>query len=219
MYVPEHFRESRTHVLHQFIAQHPLATLVAQTAQGLIANHIPMLWMGSASAQGSGILRGHIARANPLWRVVDGGTSVLAIFSGAQHYVSPSWYPSKRTDGKAVPTWNYAAVHVRGNVRFIEDSGWLRELVEQLTEAHEAGRPERWHVSDAPAGYIDAMLRAIVGFEIEITGIEGKFKGSQNRSLEDRTSVATQLREQGSSPAQLGELVPGLTGPAVPAKP
>jgi transcriptional regulator len=210
MYVPEHFRESRAQVLHPFIAAHPLATLVAHTAQGLIANHIPMLWRGAASAQGLGILRGHIARANRLWRVVDGGASVLAIFSGAQHYVSPNWYPSKRTDGKAVPTWNYAAVHVRGNVRFIEDSGWLRALVEDLTEVHEAGRPERWHVSDAPAAYIDAMLRAIVGFEIEITGIEGKFKGSQNRSIEDRTSVAARLREQGFSAPQLEEVVPGV---------
>ncbi|HWW19865.1 MAG TPA: FMN-binding negative transcriptional regulator [Steroidobacteraceae bacterium] len=208
MYVPEHFRESRAQVLHRFIAQHPLATLVAPTRQGLIANHIPLLWM--AATEGPGTLRGHIARANGLWRAVEGSASVLAIFTGAQHYVSPTWYPSRRADGKAVPTWNYAAVHVRGNIRFIEETGWLRGLVEALTEVHEGASAQRWHVDDAPASYIDTMLRSIVGFEIDITGIEGKFKGSQNRSMEDRSSVAVRLREHGFSASQLAELVPGV---------
>jgi transcriptional regulator len=208
VYVPDHFRESHAEVLHAFIAQHPLATLIANTALGLTANHLPLLW--NDAAHGSGVLRGHIARANALWRGVEQGSSVLAVFTGAQHYISPSWYPSKLADGKAVPTWNYAAVHVRGSIRFIEDAGWLRQLVESLTEAHESDRPDRWHVSDAPASYIDSMLRAIVGFEIDITGIEGKFKGSQNRSLADRTAVARKLREEGLSVETLRELVPGI---------
>src|SRR5580704_8502729 len=122
MYQPEHFRESRADVLHGFIAQHPLATLVAQTAEGLIANHIPMLWMGSAQGQGPSILRGHVARANRLWRLAERGASVLAIFTGEQHYVSPTWYPSKQVDGKVVPTWNYAAVHVHGTIHFVEEA-------------------------------------------------------------------------------------------------
>jgi transcriptional regulator len=209
MYLPEHFRESRADVLHGFIAQHPLAILVAQTAEGLIANHIPMLWMGSAQGQGPGILRGHVARANRLWRLAERGARVLAIFTGEQHYVSPTWYPSKQVDGKVVPTWNYAAVHVHGTIQFVEDAGWLLNLVETLTDAQEGERPGRWHVSDAPPAYIDAMLRAIVGFEIEVTGIEGKFKGSQNRSMEDRTSVASRLSEEGFTATQLAELVPG----------
>jgi transcriptional regulator len=208
VYVPDHFRESRPEVLGAFITQHPLATLIANTDQGLTANHLPLLW--NDAAEGSGALRGHIARANSLWRVVQAGSSVLAVFTGAQHYISPAWYPSKLTDGKAVPTWNYAAVHVRGSIRFIEDALWLRQLVEALTDVHEGNRAERWHVSDAPANYIDSMLRAIVGFEINITGIEGKFKGSQNRSLADRTSVAGKLREEGLSIEALRELVPGI---------
>jgi len=208
VYVPEHFRESREQVLHAFIAQHPLATLVANTPQGLSANHIPLLWL--PTGEGAGLLRGHIARANRLWRQIEAGSSVLAIFMGAQHYVSPTWYPSKRVDGKAVPTWNYAAVHMRGNIRFIEDAGWLRGLVETLTDLHEGDSAERWHMSDAPADYIDAMMRAVVGFEIDITGVEGKFKGSQNRSLADRASVAKQLQQHGVSADAVGELVPGI---------
>jgi transcriptional regulator len=207
VYIPEHFRESREPVLQAFLAQHPLATLVANTPQGLIANHIPMIWL--PAGEGPGILRGHIARANRLWKQVERGASVLALFTGAQHYVSPSWYPSKRADGKAVPTWNYAAVHVRGNIRFIEDTGWLRKLVEALTDVHEGDRADRWHVSDAPPDYIDAMLHAIVGFEIDVTGVEGKFKGSQNRSLADRTSVASALQQEGVSADAMEELVPG----------
>jgi transcriptional regulator len=208
VYVPDHFRESHDEVLRHFVAKHPLAILVAHTSLGLSANHIPMAWHPAPA--GAGVLRGHVARANRLWREVEDGSSVLAIFSGAGHYISPTWYPSKRIDGKAVPTWNYAAVHVRGAIRFIDEAGWLRVLVEALTEAHEAGRPDRWHVSDAPVDYTEAMLRSIVGFEIEITAVEGKFKGSQNRSLADRTSVAAALREQGIGAADLAELVPGL---------
>lgn len=195
-------------MLLAFIARHSLATLIANTAQGLTANHIPLLW--HSQADGSNVLRGHIARANTLWRAVDAGASVLAIFTGAEHYISPTWYPSKHEDGKAVPTWNYAAVHVRGHIRFIEDAAWLRAMVESLTDTHERNLPDRWHVTDAPTGYIDAMLRAIVGFEIAVTGVEGKFKGSQNRSVADRASVAESLRAGASSDPQVRELVPGI---------
>jgi transcriptional regulator len=208
VYVPEHFRESSSEVLRAFVAQHPLATLVANTTQGLSANHIPLIWPDAAA--GSGVLRGHIARANALWRSVEAGATVLAVFTGAQHYISPTWYPSKLADGKAVPTWNYAAVHVRGHIRFIDEPGWLRGLVESLTNAHESTEADRWHLSDAPENYIEAMLRAIVGFEITITGIEGKFKGSQNRSLADRQNVAGKLRAEGLTVSQLAELAPGI---------
>ena len=192
MYVPEHFRETRIEVLQAFIERHPLATLVAASAQGLCANHIPML--ARLTAEGGGTLRGHIARGNSLWRELPPAAAVLAIFTGADGYISPNWYPAKREHGKVVPTWNYAAVHVSGCIRFIPDATWLRELVGNLTEVFEAPLPEHWRVSDAPADYIEGMLRAIVGFEITFNGVVGKFKGSQNRSAADRAGVRPRNR-------------------------
>lgn len=207
MYVPEHFRESRTEVLQALIDQHPLATVIAMTGDGLTANHIPL--QSKLAGEGRGLLRGHIARSNTFWRQVAPGAEVLAIFTGADAYVSPNWYPSKREHGKAVPTWNYATVHIKGTIRFIDDALWLREFVGSLTDVHELGRPGRWHVSDAPADYIDGMLRAIVGFEIEVTSVVGKFKGSQNRSGADRTGVNAALQRSGRAPDEIAELAPG----------
>ena len=212
MYVPDYFRETRPEVLQAFVERHPLATLVAVTADGLTANHIPLL--AELSAPGGAVLRGHIARANSLWRELPGGAPVLAIFNGADSYISPNWYPSKREHGKVVPTWNYATVHVNGNIRFIEDAAWLRELVTLLTDTHEGDRPNRWHVSDAPREYIDAMLRAIVGVEISVTRIVAKFKGSQNRSAADRASVAAALRAAGHGAVAVEEIAPGASGAA-----
>jgi transcriptional regulator len=208
VYVPEHFRETRIDALQAFVERHPLATLVAMTAQGLTANHVPL--RSQLAAEGGGILRGHIARANSLWRELKPAAEVLAIFTGAEGYVSPNWYPSKREQGKVVPTWNYATVHVKGSITFIEDASWLRELVGWLTEEHEQGRPDRWHVGDAPGDYIEEMLRAIVGFEIQVSSIVGKFKGSQNRSAADRAGVDAALRAAGRSSAEITELVPQL---------
>jgi transcriptional regulator len=210
VYVPEHFRESRIDVLQAFVDRHPLATLVAMGAGGLTANHIPLHAQLRADADGnsSGWLRGHIARANSLWRELQPGAAVLAVFFGADDYISPSWYPSKREHGKAVPTWNYATVHINGSIRFIDDAPWLRDLVGTLTDVHEHGRAHRWHLSDAPADYMEGMLRAIVGFEIQISSILGKFKGSQNRSLADRQAVSAALRAQGRADEALAEVVP-----------
>jgi transcriptional regulator len=214
VYVPEHFRESRSEVLRAFVARHPLATLVANTTEGLTANHIPMLWINAED--GSSVLRGHIARANTLWRLLEPGAGVLAIFSGAQHYVSPRWYASKHEDTRVVPTWNYAAVHLRGYIRFIDGASWLRGMVELLTDiheetsSHEGADAARWNVSDAPESYIASMLRAIIGFEISVVDIEGKFKGSQNRPMADRRNVADRLRTEGLSSSQLAELLPGI---------
>lgn len=207
MYVPEHFRETRVEVLQALIDRHPLATLVAMTSEGLTANHIPL--QAQLRADGGGLLRGHIARSNSLWRTLENDAAVLAIFAGAENYVSPTWYPSKREHGKAVPTWNYATVHIQGNIRFIDDASWLRDFVVLLTDVHEGGREHRWHVSDAPADYIDGMLRAIVGFEIRVSGIVGKFKGSQNRSAADRAGVNAALRTAGRSAEEVAELAPG----------
>jgi len=206
MYVPEKFRETRIELLQEFVARHPLATLVANGPEGLTANHIPML--AQLDADGRGKLRGHIARANTLWRELPAGAPVLVIFSGAEHYISPNWYPSKREHGKAVPTWNYATVHMHGEIRFIDDVKWLREFVGSLTDVHEAGRPDRWHVGDAPADYLASMLRAIVGFEIAVSRTLGKFKGSQNRSAADRTGARAALTADGLAPEVIGELAP-----------
>jgi transcriptional regulator len=217
MYVPEHFRETRIDVLQAFVERHAFATLVAVSAEGLTANHIPLI--AQLTGEAGGILRGHIARANSLWRDLPAGAPVLAIFTGEDSYVSPIWYPSKREHGKAVPTWNYATVHINGNIRFIEDAGWLREIVTSLTDIHERGRPERWHVSDAPADYIEAMLRAIVGLEISVTRITGKFKGSQNRSAADRAGVAAALRAGSRSPEAIAEIAPQPPPPAEAPQP
>lgn len=204
MYLPEHFRESRIELLHNFIRRHPLAVLVAMRTEGLSADHIPMqLWPRS---DGVLTLRGHIARSNSLWRVLNTDAPILAIFGGAAHYISPSWYPSKRSSGKVVPTWNYSAVHVAGQIRFIEDSSWLRALVESLTDQHEAEALHRWKVSDAPEDYIQAMLQAIVGFEICVTSIQGKFKASQNRNEADRAGVARALQDAGLPIDDVAEL-------------
>jgi transcriptional regulator len=194
-------------MLQGLLDRHPLATLVAVTSDGLTANHVPL--QARLSADGRGVLRGHIARANSLWRRLEPDAAVLAIFMGADAYVSPNWYPSKHEHGKAVPTWNYATVHVSGTIRFIDDPAWLRSFVSELTDLHEQGRPDRWHVSDAPSDYIDGMLRAIVGFEIDVRSVVGKFKGSQNRSATDRAGVSAALRTAGRDAPETAELVPG----------
>jgi len=206
VYVPEHFRETQLPVLQAFVDRHPLATLVALTSEGLNADHIPL--QGQLESHGRGWLRGHIARANPLWRDLKNDAAVLAIFAGAGHYISPSWYPSKQVHGKAVPTWNYAVVHISGSIRFIDDAPWLQDLVGSLTDAHEQKRLNRWHINDAPADYIQGMLRAIVGFEIKISRIVGKFKGSQNRPAGDRAGVRAALLAEGRTLVDVAELVP-----------
>ena len=207
MYVPDHFRELRVDVIQAFIDRHPLATLVANTADGLTANHIPL--QSGLHTDGTGLLRGHIARANSLWRRLESDSPVLVIFTGADSYVSPNWYPSKQEQGKAVPTWNYATVHLKGTIRFIDDASWLREFVGTLTDIHEQPRTPPWHVSDAPADYIEGMLRAIIGFEIKVFSTVGKFKGSQNRSATDRAGVNAALHREGRAANEIDELAPG----------
>jgi transcriptional regulator len=171
----------------------PLATLVRGGVE-LAADVLPL---EVERTDGGWRITGHVARANALRREAD-GQPVLAIFQGPQAYISPNWYPSKAQHGKAVPTWNYTMVQVHGTLRAIEDPEWLRAFVTRLTERHEGGRAMPWHVADAPAEYLDAMLKAIVGIEIEVTKLEGKFKLSQNRSAEDRTGVVLGLESDAS---------------------
>ncbi|MBC8073291.1 MAG: FMN-binding negative transcriptional regulator, partial [Deltaproteobacteria bacterium] len=197
MYQPAHFQETRLPVLHDLIRAYPLATLVTLDTSGLVANLIPMEI--DASVGELGVLRGHVARGNPVWKSHRAEVEAMALFAGPHDYITPSYYATKAETGKVVPTWNYATVHAYGPLRAIDDPAWLRAFLEQLTHRHEAELPAhqpRWQVSDAPASYIDGLLQAIVGIEIPITRFEGKWKVSQNRSVADRAGVAAGLAER-----------------------
>jgi transcriptional regulator len=191
MYVPKHFEESQPELLHRLIRTGPFGTLVTMTATGLEANHLPLLVATEPSPFGT--LRGHLARANAQWSSFDPAVEALVIFQGPQAYVSPSWYPTKLETGKVVPTWNYAVVHAYGQLRIVQDRDWLRRHVSELTNQHEAARKEPWQVSDAPVEFIETMLGAIVGVELQITRLVGKGKLSQNRSGADREGVIAGL--------------------------
>ena len=191
MYLPTYFKESRPEVLHALMRERPLATLVTLTESGLQANNIPMETVSEPAP--FGVLRGHVARANPVWREYRSGSEALAIFQGPESYISPSFYPLKQETGEVVPTWNYAMVQARGTVRFIEDKEWLRGLVTRLTNAHEASRPAPWKVTDAPPPYIEKMLSLIVGFEFSIANLTGKWKMSQNHPVANREGVVKNL--------------------------
>jgi transcriptional regulator len=188
MYLPAHFECHDEAALAALIVAHPLAQIVHRGAEGnLDADPVPLMYDAQAR-----LLRGHVARANPLWRVA-GGQPVLALFSGSDAYVSPNWYPSKAATHKAVPTWNYAIVHAHGTLQVRDDADWLRAFLAGLTARHEAREPRPWSMADAPEDYVQQMLRAIVGIEIPVTRMVGKIKASQNRSAADREGVAQAL--------------------------
>jgi len=170
----------------------PLATIVTHGADGLAANHVPLMFLPGGPA-GLGVLRGHVARANAMWQQAQEGTQVLAIFQGSESYVSPSWYPTKKEHGKVVPTWNYCTVHVHGTMRAHDDLQWLRQLVGSLTDGHESAMPQPWSIDDAPEDYLRSLLAQIVGIEIEITRFEGKWKVSQNQPERNRVGAAQGL--------------------------
>lgn len=190
MYVPPAFREDDLAALHATISDARLANLVTATAEGLVATPLPLLLAPKEGPHGT--LYGHVARANPQWKLPPVGEA-MALFMGPDAYVSPSWYPSKQEHGKVVPTWNYIAVHAYGPAEFFDDPDRLLELVTKLTDRHEGPRAKPWAVTDAPAPFIQAQLRGIVGLRLPITRIEGKRKMSQNRSEADRRGVAAGL--------------------------
>jgi len=198
MYLPAHFAESRPEVLFDLVRSHPFGLLVTQNKGGGIdANSVPF-FLDPATDGAPGVLRAHVARANPLWKTARDDVDALVVFEGPQGYVSPAWYPSKTEHGKVVPTWNYVMVQARGRLRAIEDRDWLLAFVTRLTERHEGTRAAPWAVSDAPRDYIETMLGAIVGIEIELTTLVGKWKVSQNRPAADREGVVDGLlREDG----------------------
>jgi transcriptional regulator len=199
VYVPKHFAEDRLPVLQDFMRQHPFAILVTLNAGGLVASHLPLLVEKAPAPNGR--LIGHLARANGHWRDIDLRTEALAIFSGPDAYVSPSWYATKAEHGKVVPTWNYAAVHAYGALRIVEDAGWLRDLVGRLTDRHESGRAHPWKVEDAPADYVQTHLKGIVGIELTVRRLEGKWKLSQNRPEKDQIGTERGLVETGDPSA------------------
>ncbi len=193
MYIPKHFEETRTEVLHRLIHEYPLATLVTQSATGLAANHIPLHLSPDPAPLRS--LRGYIARANPLYTegVPDG--EVLAIFQGPDAYITPSWYATKQEHGKVVPTWNYAVVHAHATLRFMEEPEWILSHLHGLTAHNEQSFAEPWTVSDAPEEYVGKLVRAIVGIELTITRIVGKWKVSQNQPPANQAGVVDGLRQ------------------------
>jgi transcriptional regulator len=194
VYTPNHINEARPEVLHQLVHDHPLGLLITLGAQGLDANPIPFLL--DTEPGGTTVLRAHVARANPVWREARTDVDTLVVFQGPQAYVSPNWYPSKAENGKAVPTWNYITVQARGRLVVRDDAEWLRGFVTRLTQRHEAAQAQPWAVSDAPAEYIEAMLRAIVGIEIPLSSLTGKWKMSQNHPAANREGVARGLQAQ-----------------------
>jgi transcriptional regulator len=201
MYTPKLYEETDIGVLHSLIRSHPLGAWVTSIESKLVVNHIPFL-VDSTKGQ-YGMLVGHVARANTIWQSLGSADpETIVIFQGPQTYISPSWYASKREHGKVVPTWNYAVVHAHGVPRAIEDTEWLLQHVSQLVNRHESERAAPWSVSDAPPDFIDTLLKGIVGIEIPITTIVGKWKTSQNRSLPDKLGTIAGLYERGDGDSQ-----------------
>jgi transcriptional regulator len=214
MYQPAHFREDRLDVQHDLIRTHPLGLLVSAGAGGLAANPIPFVL--DAGEKGLGTLMCHVARANPLWSDLAGIEECLVVFQGPDAYVTPSWYPTKRDTGRVVPTWNYAAVHVWGRPEVRQDASWLRRQLDALTGQQERHFPEPWKVSDAPEPYVEAQIRGIVGIEIPIARIEGKWKVSQNRGAADRAGVVSGLRASGDAARAMAQLIVSRGNPPKP---
>jgi len=196
MYNPKHFEEHDIGVLHALIRSHPLGTWVTQADGELLANHIPFLVDPSRGERGT--LVGHVARANPVWKSFSKDVPSLIVFQGPEGYISPSFYESKKEHGKVVPTWNYVVVHAHGMPQVIDDAAWLRRHVSAMTDLQESRHPPGgWKVTDAPADFIDSMVKMIVGIEIPLLKLEGKWKMSQNRAMPDRLGTVAGLRARG----------------------
>ncbi len=198
MFQPSYFKQTDKQLMLKFVRTYPMASIVTMSSNGLIGNHIPMLVI---ERDGQYLLQGHVARVNSIWQDVDESVDALALFHGSNAYVSPSWYPSKKDDPKTVPTWNYATVHVTGEIKFFDDIIWLKKHLENLSDTHERRVNESWQLSDAPVDYIDKMLKAIVGVEISINDIKGNTKMSQNHSQQNRDGVFKGLTALGQTDA------------------
>lgn len=195
MYLPKYFQEPDNEKLQETIRRYGFGVLIVADDKGVEANHVPF-YLNPASKKGLGILECHVARQNPVWRNIEDGASVLAIFQGPDAYISPSWYPSKAETGRVVPTWNYLAVHARGRARTRHDTDWLTGHLNRLTNQHESGRDNPWSVADAPEQFTGKLMRAIVGIEIEVEELTGKLKANQNHPEEDRQGVREGLSRE-----------------------
>ncbi|MGE5492332.1 MAG: FMN-binding negative transcriptional regulator [Actinomycetota bacterium] len=217
MYIPNAFKEEDLKVLQDLMAQYPLATVVTIGPDGMEANPVPLLY-DPAPREGApyGVLRGHLARANPQWQRFRPEAGVLAVFHGPQSYISPNWYPSKVEHGKAVPTWNYAVAEAKGSLTVIEDPSRLRRILAELTAVHEADQAQPWSLDDAPEDFIANQLKAVVGIEIAVTSLVGKWKMSQNRQEADRHGVATALAGGGETARTVACLVARSLDPLSP---
>jgi transcriptional regulator len=193
MYIPRANEEKRLSVMRALMVAHPFATLVTLGASGLFASHIPMFLVDDGSE--FGVLQGHLARANGQWRDFVPSVDALAIFAGHQHYITPNWYPGTYEHGKEVPTWNYAVVHAYGPLKVIEDEHWLLTFLNRLTDIHEAASPVPWKVSDAPEDFIRRQMHGIVGLEMPVQRLEGKWKVSQNRTESEQKGVIAGLEK------------------------
>lgn len=209
MYIPAQFNQPSQDIMLGLLRDHPLATLVTLSADGLNANHIPLLWIDDGSALGC--LQGHVAKANSL--LSDHSSEVLAIFQAQNAYISPSWYASTQKNGKVVPTWNYAAVHAYGHMQAINDAAWIHQHLAALTAHHEAALAEPWALSDAPQDFIEQLIEHIVGIEIRLTRLQGKWKLSQNQSAENRKGVIKGLHDSGK--LEMSALVASSCGPPI----
>lgn len=198
MYIPSHFAENDPHKLQQYIRDYSFGLLITADEHGIEANHVPF-YLKIDESSSLGVLQCHVARGNSVWQRLERNSSVLAVFQGPEAYISPSWYPSKAETGRVVPTWNYVAVHVQGNANVIQDAGWLKQHLCQLTDQHESGMAEPWSVDDAPSDFTEALMRGIVGIEISIEGISGKLKASQNQPERNRAGVKVGLAVRGGT--------------------
>ncbi len=211
MYVHPRHRLTEPQALQALMAAHPLGAWVCHGPEGLIANHVPFLLDVSRGPHGT--LIGHVARANPVWRALGPATPSVVMFQGPQAYITPGWYPGKAEHGEVVPTWNYTVAHAHGVARAVEDPAWLLDMLHRLTHAHEARRALPWQVSDAPAAFIDRLMRAIVGIEIPIGRLQGKLKASQDEARQDRWGTVCGLRnEPGDAAAAMAALVEKALG-------
>jgi len=205
MYLPTQFTENDVRSLQRLIGQYPLGTWIISSGAELVVNHIPFLLKDTQD--GKYILQAHVAKANPVWRLLDQESPSLVTFQGPQAYITPSWYQSKQEHGRVVPTWNYTVVHAHGTAGAIQDRNWLEQHVSCLTDTHEAMQEKPWKVTDAPSNFIQAQLNGIVGIEIPISKIEGKWKVSQNRSEEDRAGVVRGLCQQQGGASELADIM------------
>jgi transcriptional regulator len=195
MYIPEDFKITEIEIMHELIQQHALGVLFSHGKSGLDANHLPFELMTEQSELGT--LHSHVSRNNPIWQDIKDGDEVLIVFRAGDAYISPQWYPSKHEHHQQVPTWNYRAVHAYGTVKIRDDEKYVRGVVARLTRTHEATQAEPWKMSDAPKDYLEPMLKAIVGIEIEITQLQGKAKLGQNKEYRDVLGVANALTATG----------------------